>query len=52
MDIPVPVISLALQMRFRSRQQDSFAARLLAALRSRFGGHEVPRRWEKGQGRD
>ncbi len=49
MGIPVPVISLALQMRFQSRQQDSFAARLLASLRSRFGGHEVRRRWAKGQ---
>lgn len=39
--VPVPVITLALQMRFRSRQPDSFAARLLAALRNEFGGHAV-----------
>ena len=39
--VPVPVISLALQMRFRSRQPPSFSDKLLAALRNRFGGHAV-----------
>ncbi|MBI2852885.1 MAG: decarboxylating 6-phosphogluconate dehydrogenase [Chloroflexi bacterium] len=39
--IPLPVISLALQMRFRSRQPDSFSDKLLAALREKFGGHTV-----------
>ncbi|MBZ0287825.1 MAG: decarboxylating 6-phosphogluconate dehydrogenase [Anaerolineae bacterium] len=41
MDVPAPVITLALQMRFVSRQDDSFAARLLAAMRKGFGGHAV-----------
>lgn len=39
--IPVPVITLALQMRFASRDQRNFTARLLAAMRHQFGGHDV-----------
>ncbi len=39
--IPVPVITQALQMRFRSRQKQPFGAKLLAALRHQFGGHAV-----------
>lgn len=41
LDVPAPVISLALQMRFASRQEESFSAKMLAALRNQFGGHEV-----------
>ena len=41
LDIPAPVITLALQMRLASRQTESFSAKLLAALRNQFGGHEV-----------
>lgn len=41
MDVPAPVITLALQMRFVSRQDDSYAAKLLAAMRRGFGGHAV-----------
>jgi 6-phosphogluconate dehydrogenase len=41
LDVPAPIISLALQMRFVSRQQESFAAKLLAAMRRQFGGHAV-----------
>ncbi len=41
LDIPAPIITLSLQMRFRSRQDDSFGARVLAALRNEFGGHAV-----------
>jgi 6-phosphogluconate dehydrogenase len=41
LDVPAPVISLALQMRFASRQEESFSAKLLAALRNQFGGHEI-----------
>lgn len=41
LDVPAPVITLALQMRFASRQDDSYAARLLAAMRNQFGGHAV-----------
>ena len=40
-DVPAPVITLALQTRFRSRQDDSYGAKVLAALRNEFGGHEV-----------
>ena len=39
--VPAPVITLALQARFRSRQEQSFGGRLLAALRQQFGGHAV-----------
>ena len=39
--VPIPVMTLALQMRFRSRQDDSFSAKLLAAMRNQFGGHAV-----------
>jgi 6-phosphogluconate dehydrogenase len=39
--VPVPVIALSLMQRFRSRQDDSFGARFIAALRSEFGGHAV-----------
>ncbi len=40
-DVPAPIITLALQMRFVSRQDESYAAKLLAALRNQFGGHAV-----------
>ncbi len=40
-DVPAPVITLALQTRFRSRQDDSYGAKVLAALRNEFGGHAV-----------
>ena len=39
--VPVPVMAMALQARFRSRQEQPFGARLLAAMRNRFGGHAV-----------
>jgi len=41
LDVPAPVITLALQARFTSRQEESFAAKLLAAMRNQFGGHAV-----------
>ena len=41
LDVPAPVITLALQQRFRSRQDESYAAKLLAAMRNQFGGHAV-----------
>lgn len=41
LDVPAPVITLALQMRFASRDEENFAARMLAALRNQFGGHAV-----------
>jgi len=40
-DIPAPVITLSLMRRFASRQDESYAAKLLAAMRNQFGGHEV-----------
>jgi 6-phosphogluconate dehydrogenase len=40
-DVPVPVITAALFARFASRQQESFAAKVNAALRNQFGGHAV-----------
>ncbi len=39
--VPAPVITLALQMRFASRDEENFSARMLAALRNQFGGHAV-----------
>ena len=39
--VPIPVITLALQQRFRSRQEEPFGGRMLAALRGQFGGHAV-----------
>jgi 6-phosphogluconate dehydrogenase len=41
LDVPAPVITLSLLMRFVSRQEDSYAAKLLAAMRQQFGGHAV-----------
>jgi 6-phosphogluconate dehydrogenase len=43
--VPMPVIAESLFARFRSRQDDSFSNRMLAALRNEFGGHAVK---EKG----
>jgi 6-phosphogluconate dehydrogenase len=40
-NVPVPVISAALFARFASRQEESFAAKVNAALRNQFGGHAV-----------
>jgi 6-phosphogluconate dehydrogenase len=39
LDVPAPVITLSLQQRFSSRQEESYAAKLLAAMRNQFGGH-------------
>lgn len=39
--VPAPVIALSLQARFRSRQEQPYGAKLLAALRYQFGGHGV-----------
>jgi 6-phosphogluconate dehydrogenase len=40
-DVPAPVITLSLMARFASRQDESYAAKVLAALRNQFGGHAV-----------
>jgi 6-phosphogluconate dehydrogenase len=39
--VPAPVIALSVLMRFRSRQEDPFSMKVLAALRNEFGGHAV-----------
>ena len=39
--VPAPALAMSVFMRFRSRQDDSFAAKVLAALRNEFGGHAV-----------
>jgi len=41
LDVPAPVITLSLLERFHSRQEDSFSAKTIAALRNEFGGHEL-----------
>ena len=41
LDVPAPVITLSLLARLRSRQSDSFGAKVIAALRNEFGGHAV-----------
>lgn len=42
--VPAPVITLSLLERFRSRQEESFTAKVIAALRDEFGGHGVKRK--------
>jgi 6-phosphogluconate dehydrogenase len=41
LDVPAPVITLSLLARLRSRQEESFGAKVIAALRQEFGGHAV-----------
>jgi 6-phosphogluconate dehydrogenase len=41
LNVPAPVITLSLMQRFRSRLDDSFADKLLAAMRNKFGGHAI-----------
>lgn len=43
LDVPAPVITLSLLMRLVSRQEEGYAAKLLAAMRNQFGGHSVKR---------
>jgi 6-phosphogluconate dehydrogenase len=40
-DVPAPVITASLMSRFYSRQEESFSAKVIAALRNEFGGHAV-----------
>jgi 6-phosphogluconate dehydrogenase len=40
-EIPAPILTLSLFARFASRQDDSFSAKVIAALRNEFGGHPV-----------
>lgn len=39
--VPTPVLTLALQMRFRSRQESAFSGKVLNAMRAGFGGHSI-----------
>lgn len=41
LDVAAPIITLSLQRRIRSREEEAFADKLLAAMRNKFGGHEV-----------
>ena len=41
LDVPAPIITLALQMRFASRDEENYSARMLSALRNQFGGHAI-----------
>jgi len=43
LDVPAPVATLALIARLRSRDEESYSDRLLAALRNQFGGHAIKR---------
>ncbi|TVQ09098.1 MAG: decarboxylating 6-phosphogluconate dehydrogenase [Bacteroidetes bacterium] len=43
-DVPAHVITASLFARFQSRQKDSFAMKMLAALRNQFGGHAVKKK--------
>jgi len=47
-DVPAPAITMALFRRFESRQDDSYAAKLLAAMRAQFGGHPIKKAEGKG----
>ncbi len=40
-DVSVPVIAASLFRRFESREENSYAYRLLSAMRNQFGGHEM-----------
>jgi 6-phosphogluconate dehydrogenase len=40
-DVPAPVITMSLLSRFVSRQEESFSAKVIAALRNQFGGHAI-----------
>ncbi len=46
-NVPAPVITMSLFARFASRQDESFAAKVNAALRNQFGGHAVKRAREE-----
>lgn len=44
LQVPTPVIAMSLFMRYRSLEEDTFAGKIVAALRNEFGGHEVKKR--------
>jgi len=42
--VPAPVITAAMLMRYRSEQEESFATKVVAALRHEFGGHDMAKK--------
>ncbi len=48
-NVPAPIITNSLLVRLRSRQEDSFGEKILAALRNQFGGHEVKKKSTDGK---
>jgi 6-phosphogluconate dehydrogenase len=42
-DVPADVLTAALYVRFRSRQEHTFAEKMLSAMRKQFGGHVEPK---------
>lgn len=42
--VPAPIIALSLMMRYRSKQDDTYSGKVVAALRNGFGGHEITKR--------
>jgi len=42
--IPAPVIAISLMNRFYSQQEESYSAKLLSAMRNKFGGHEIKKK--------
>ena len=49
-DVPAPVITMSLLSRFVSRQEESFSAKVIAALRNQFGGHAIKAEPAKSDG--
>lgn len=48
LNVPAPVITLSLMMRYRSLEDDTFTGKVVAALRNEFGGHAVERKATDG----
>nr|MBF6634880.1 6-phosphogluconate dehydrogenase (decarboxylating) [Planococcus sp. (in: firmicutes)] len=44
LNVPAPVITLSLMMRYRSLEEDTFAGKVVAAQRNEFGGHAVEKK--------
>ena len=50
LDVPAPIITQSLIERLRSRDDDSYTDKMLAALRNQFGGHAIKTEPVPGQG--
>ena len=44
LNVPVPVLANSLFVRYQTQQEDSYSAKLIAALRNQFGGHDVEKK--------